>query len=101
MSKIHHLLVATGVLLAQSWLASPEAAAQAARTTTSDAKDRQEVSITVYNQNFGLVREVRQLDLGTGRVALDFQDVAANIEPQTVAIKSLAGGGGLQVLEQT
>ncbi len=66
----------------------------------STADERQEVSITVYNQNFGLVREVRSLDLGTGRVYLEFRDVSAQIEPETVSIKTVGGNGSLRVLEQ-
>ncbi len=66
----------------------------------STADDRKAVSITVYNQNFGLVREVRELPaLGTGKVELEFRDVAANIQPETVNIKAL-GGSGISVLEQ-
>jgi len=64
----------------------------------STSAQRQEVGITVYNQNFGLVREVRDVDLSAGRVALEFRDVSEQIEPQTVVIKSL--GGQLHVLEQ-
>jgi hypothetical protein len=70
------------------------------RAFPSTAEERQAVSITVYNQNFGLVREVRALSLGTGRVALEFRDVAAQIQPETVHIRSLEGGSGLVVLEQ-
>jgi len=66
----------------------------------SSAEQRKEVSITVYNQNFGLVREVREVDVGTGMVNLEFRDVAANIQPETVSIKSLTGAGSLSVLEQ-
>ncbi|HMR74835.1 MAG TPA: DUF4139 domain-containing protein [Polyangiaceae bacterium] len=73
-------------------------AAAAPTKKSSGAGDRKEVSITVYNQNFGLVREVRELNLGTGQVALAFKDVAAQIQPETVSIK--AAGGGLSVLEQ-
>ncbi|MES1173838.1 MAG: DUF4139 domain-containing protein [Myxococcales bacterium] len=68
--------------------------------SVSTADDRKTVSITVYNQNFGLVREVRELPaLGSGKVELEFRDVAANIQPETVNIKSV-GGGGISVLEQ-
>ena len=67
---------------------------------TSGASDRKEVSITVYNQSFGLVREVRDLNLGSGDVALEFKDVASQIQPETVAIKSLSNPNGLSVLEQ-
>ena len=65
----------------------------------SGADQRQEVTITVYNQNFGLVREVRDVTLVRGAVNLEFRDVAAQIQPETVHIKALRGGG-LRVLEQ-
>jgi hypothetical protein len=70
------------------------------QSRASSATDRRELSITVYNQNFGLVREVRDLPIGIGRIALDFRDVAALIQPQTVYIRSLAGADALTVLEQ-
>ncbi len=66
----------------------------------STADQRQKLSITVYNQNFGLVREIRQLELGTGRVELEFSDVAENLQPETVAIKPLDQADGIEVLEQ-
>ena len=76
------------------------ALAAAAPKKVSGADQRQEVSITVYNQNFGLVREVREIEVGTGTVDLEFRDVAAQIQPQTVSIKSLSGVNSLAVLEQ-
>ncbi|MEY2936725.1 MAG: hypothetical protein RL033_7474 [Pseudomonadota bacterium] len=86
--------------------AAPAGAAPAAGTAasptarTSEASDRRSVGITVYNSDFALVREVRKLSgLPKGQVALAFRDVAATIQPETVAIKQL-DGGGLRVLEQ-
>jgi len=82
--------------------AAPVAAAPAplAQQASTEA-DRKAVSITVYNQNFGVVREVRELSkLGTGQVSLEFRDVAANIQPETVSIKSLTAPGAISVLEQ-
>ncbi len=65
----------------------------------SSAAERDGVLITVYNQNFGLVREIRTLDLTAGRLSLEFGDVAAGIQPETVHIRPL-GSLPLQVLEQ-
>ena len=65
----------------------------------STAADRESVSLTVYNQNFGLVREIRDVELGSGVLGLEFADVASLIQPETVHIRSL-DGGGLSVLEQ-
>ncbi len=90
-------LGSTGVALVVGLLPAV-ASADAGKTSTS--ADRKEVSITVYNSNFGLVREVRSLDLGSGRVSLEFRDVASTIQPETVAIKSLTSAESLSVLEQ-
>ena len=65
----------------------------------STAAERESVNITVYNQNFGLVREIRMLDLTEGRIDLEFADVASGIQPETVHIRPL-GGPGMSVLEQ-
>jgi hypothetical protein len=73
--------------------------AQQAAPIRSTAAQRDAVAITVYNQNFGLVRETRTLDLRSGRVALEYGDVASGIQPETVHIRPI-GGNGLQVLEQ-
>ena len=70
------------------------------RATKSTAQQRDEVTITVYNQNFGLVREVRTVDLGTGKVSLELADVAKTIQPETVHVKSLTNDKALSVLEQ-
>jgi len=79
----------------------PPANPAATAHSVSTAEDRKTVSITVYNQNFGLVREVRELKaLGNGKVELEFRDVAANIQPETVSIRSVGAGSGLSVLEQ-
>jgi len=89
-----------GLFGASVALGEPKTAAAPAHSVSS-ADDRKQVSITVYNQNFGLVREVRELPkLGAGKVELEFRDVAANIQPETVHIKSLGAGAGLSVLEQ-
>ena len=66
----------------------------------SSAADKEALAITVYNQNFGLVREVRKVRLAKGRVALEYKDVSAHIQPETVHIKSLEGENALAVLEQ-
>jgi hypothetical protein len=62
--------------------------------------DQETVSITVYNSNLGLVKDVRRLPLPNGVTELKFGEVAAKIMPQTVHIKSLTDPARLQVLEQ-
>lgn len=67
---------------------------------TSTLKDQQDVAITIYNSNIGLVKDTRLIDLRPGIRELKFMDVAAKIDPTTVHIKSLINGSSLNVLEQ-
>jgi len=60
----------------------------------------QSVSLTVYNQNRALVRELRPLVLVKGQSEIAFTDVAAKIDPTSVHFKSLSAPGKLVVLEQ-
>jgi hypothetical protein len=71
-----------------------------AKESRSSSKEREKVAISVYNQNFGLVREIRKLALGEGKVSLEFADVSAHIQPETVHIQSLDGVNALEVMEQ-
>lgn len=68
--------------------------------SSSDGSASEKVSLTVYNSNFGLVREVRQVKLGKGNVELAYGDVSAHIQPETVHLKSLSHEDGVSVLEQ-
>jgi hypothetical protein len=67
---------------------------------TSTLKDQQEVAITIYNSNIGLVKDTRLIDLKPGIQELKFMDVAGKIDPTTVHIKSLINGSSFNVLEQ-
>ena len=67
---------------------------------TSTLKDQQDVAVTIYNSNIGLVKDTRLIDLKPGVHELKFMDVAGKIDPTTVHIKSLINGSSLNVLEQ-
>jgi hypothetical protein len=66
----------------------------------STEADQQALSLTVYNSNVALVRDVRSLRLPAGNLEFHFADVASQIEPATVRIVSLTAPGQLKVLEQ-
>lgn len=57
-------------------------------------------SLTIYNQNFGLVRERIALDLTAGINTVRFTDVTAHVEPDSVILRDPLGQRSLQVLEQ-
>lgn len=60
----------------------------------------QDTSLTIYNQNFGLVRQTIPLDLGSGINNVRFTEVTAHLEPDSVVLRDPSGQRALQVLEQ-
>jgi hypothetical protein len=58
----------------------------------------QEVSLTVYNDNLALIRELRPLDLAQGQQTLVLEDVSGQLQPQTVHLAT--EGVQVTVLEQ-
>lgn len=59
------------------------------------------VELTIYNQNFALIKDVRALQLDAGVNQVRFTDVATGIEPATVHFTSLSDPQGTSVLEQS
>ncbi len=97
--------LATFAILAGALLLRPEAQPVAATvadtqivTTTLD--DQTELSVTVYNSDIALVRDVRQLQLAGGVGHLQFMDIAATVNPATVHFRSLTEPARVRVLEQ-
>ena len=62
--------------------------------------DQREVMVTVYNGNLGLVKDVREIRLDAGAIEARFADVAAQIDPTSVHLRSLTDAAGLRILEQ-
>ena len=67
---------------------------------SSGMEDQTGIAITIYNVNLGLVKDQRELKLSKGTGELRFMDVASQIIPASVHIKSLVDPGSLQILEQ-
>src|SRR5881397_3758948 len=84
------------VLTLATSLASGAEAAQLA--VGRDAQ--KDVMVTIYNGNLGLVKDIRETRLPAGTTEVQFQDVAALIDPTSVHLKSLTDPAGLKILEQ-
>ena len=93
-------LVAAGAVASRSIGASPEAVKPDAGTQATTLTDQTDLSVTVYNSDIALVRDVRNLKLPGGTFDLQFMDIAATVNPATVHFKSLTQPGALGVLEQ-
>ncbi len=74
------IVVAFWLLLSTGWAAEPQ--------------------LTIYNQNFAVVRVLIPLDLKPGANRVKFTDTTAYLEPDSVILRDLTGARSLQILEQ-
>lgn len=63
------------------------------------AQEQDSPSLTIYNQNFAVVRQSVPLELKTGVNHVVFSNITAHVEPDSVVLRDLHGGH-LQILEQ-
>ncbi|MCK5583370.1 MAG: hypothetical protein KAI33_06250, partial [Elusimicrobiales bacterium] len=61
--------------------------------------EKKDLSLTIYNQNMALIRDIREIKLKKGLNTLKFTDVAASINPTSVHFKSLTAPTKLNILE--
>ncbi len=57
-------------------------------------------ALTIYNQNFAVVRDTVPLDLKQGLNDVRFAETTAHLEPDSVILRDPAGKTSLQILEQ-
>ncbi len=99
--KAKHLVICAGIFLTTAAVCfAAEKPPQQQPVMSTTQADQTGVALTVYNVNLGLVKDRRNINLARGRSDLRFMDVAAQIIPASVHIKSLADPESLTVLEQ-
>ncbi len=59
-----------------------------------------QVSVTIYNQDLGLIKDVRELEFQKGKSIIKFADVAAQIDPTSVHFKPVDPSDRVSILEQ-
>ena len=57
-------------------------------------------ALTIYNQNFAVVRDTVPLDLQSGVNSVRYAGATAQVEPDSVILRDPAGKHSLQILEQ-
>jgi hypothetical protein len=92
-------LIMSFVLIMGNRSEAAERTSRGAAVSTGE-EDQNGVAVTIYNVNLGLVKDRRGITLRKGTGDLRFMDVASQIIPTSVYIKSLTEGDGLRVLEQ-
>ncbi|MGE4385354.1 MAG: DUF4139 domain-containing protein [Endomicrobiaceae bacterium] len=59
------------------------------------------VSVTVYNDDLALIRDVKEVVLSKGEQKIEFDDVSSKIDPASVLPKFLSDADKIQIYEQT
>lgn len=60
----------------------------------------EDLSVTVYNSNLGVVSETREMDFEEGTNRIAFRDVPSQIDPASVRFKLTDNGSEIAILEQ-
>ena len=92
--------VVLAVLVGSSAFGTNTARATVTGQDTSTLDDQVELSLTVYNSDLALVRDVRNVELAPGTSDLRFMDIAATVNPATVHFRSLTQPPRVHVVEQ-
>ena len=67
---------------------------------SSSIGEQQSLAVTIYNDNFAMVKDVREISFDQGNSVLYFTDVSANIQPETVTFKAVNKPDEIRVFEQ-
>ncbi len=70
-----------------------------AASAVAAAQQQDSPSLTIYNQNFAVVRQSVPLDLKAGVNHVLYSNITAHVEPDSVVLRDQRGGR-LQILEQ-
>ena len=97
-----YLLLAVVLLLGTGYgtMAGAESNDTKTGVVSTGLEDQIGVAVTIYNVNLGLVKDQRKMQLFQGQGDVRFMDVASQIIPASVYIKSLVNPESLRVLEQ-
>ncbi len=58
------------------------------------------LAVTIYNDQFAMVKDVRSFTFDQGNSYLYFTDVSSNIQTETVTFKPIGNLGVIRVFEQ-
>jgi len=71
-----------------------------AQETVTMLKDQKALAVTIYNDNLALVKDTREVRLPKGEARLAFQEVSAQIRPETALLRNLTHPKDFWVAEQ-
>lgn len=67
---------------------------------SSQILNQESLAVTIYNNQFAMVKDVRNISFDKGESTLYFTDVSENIQTETVTFKPLKNPTSIRVYEQ-
>jgi hypothetical protein len=89
------LAIAAILVAVPPWLTFTAQAAE----KVSQAEDRDQVAVAIYNDSLALIKETRRLDLDRGINDIALRDVSARMRPETASLRAVSGAP-LRLIEQ-
>jgi hypothetical protein len=68
--------------------------------TLTTRQDQRGLAVTIYNDNLALVKDTREVHLPKGLLDLAFQEVSAQIRPETALLRNLSDPADFWIAEQ-
>ena len=68
------------------------ASAALSQTAETEPTAQGDLAVTIYNDSRALVQDVRRLDIAKGRSRIEFPDVSAQIQPETLSFNAEGAG---------
>lgn len=66
----------------------------------SEILGQKSLAVTIYNDQFAMIKDVRNISFNAGQSLLYFTDVSSNIESETVTFKAVQKPDSVRVYEQ-
>ena len=67
---------------------------------SSEIGIQKSLAVTIYNDDFAMVKDVRSIQFDEGQSFLYFNDVSSRIQTETVTFKALINPQGIRIFEQ-
>jgi hypothetical protein len=67
---------------------------------SSSINSAKSLAVTIYNDDFAIVKDVREITFDQGNSDLYFTDVSSNIQSETVTFKAIKDTENIRIFEQ-
>jgi hypothetical protein len=68
--------------------------------SSSSINSTMSLAVTIYNDDFAMVKDVREITFDQGNSDLYFTDVSSNIQSETVTFKAINDTENIRIFEQ-